>query len=187
MTRRIGMAALLAARELGMAALAMPSPTLAMQILDAADHAELAAEIIATHVNRIALHGGRIARLVRAPDSFAVEHDAASGDLYLRPAGGASPSGRFRRLWELARRPSRVDSSKSPSSHAGLVVPVPRGRYCCMPNRSCPYSARDGANREPRVSSSASTMPRALSKALTCAIAMRTGMRHDTDFDRLAA
>ena len=25
------------------------------------------------------------------------------------------------------------------------------------------------------------------SKALTCAIAMRTGMRHDTDFDRLAA
>ena len=136
-------------RRIGMAALAMPSPTLAMQILDAADHAELAAEIIATHVNRTALHGDGIARLVRAPDRFAVEHDAASGDLYLRPAGGGSPSGRFRRLWEPPRRPSRVDSSKSPSSHAGLVVPVPRGRYCCMPNRPCP-SARETEQFESR-------------------------------------
>ena len=56
-----------------------------MQILDAADHAELAAEISATGVNRIALHGDRIAKVVRAPDGFAVEHDAGSGDLYLRP------------------------------------------------------------------------------------------------------
>ena len=66
------------------AALAAPAPALAMQILDAADHAELAAEISATGVNRIALVGDRIARVVRAPDGFAVEHDAASGDLYLR-------------------------------------------------------------------------------------------------------
>ena len=56
-----------------------------MQILDAADHAELAAEISATGVNRIALSGDRIAKVVRSPDGFAVEHDAASGDLYLRP------------------------------------------------------------------------------------------------------
>ncbi len=68
-----------------MAALAAPAPALAMQILDAADHAELAAEISATGVNRIALAGDRIARVVRAPDGFAVEHDAVSGDLYLRP------------------------------------------------------------------------------------------------------
>ncbi len=67
------------------AALAAPAPALAMQILDAADHAELAAEISATDVNRIALAGDRIARVVRAPDGFAVEHDAVSGDLYLRP------------------------------------------------------------------------------------------------------
>ena len=66
-------------------ALAAPLPALAMQILDAADHAELAAEISATGVNRIALAGDRIARVVRAPDGYAVEHDAASGDLYLRP------------------------------------------------------------------------------------------------------
>ena len=79
-------AALLALHIVVMGALAAPVPALAMQILDAADHAELAAEISATGVNRIALAGDRIAKVVRAPDGFAVEHDGASGDLYLRPA-----------------------------------------------------------------------------------------------------
>ena len=73
--------------------MALGAPAAAMQILDAADHAELAAEISATDVNRIALAGDRIAKVVRAPDGFAVEHDAASGDLYLRPAGGMSADG----------------------------------------------------------------------------------------------
>ena len=92
MTRRTGMAALLAAPLFLMAAVA---PAAAMQILDAADHAELAAEISATNVNRIALMSDRIARVVRAPDGYAVEHDGASGDLYLRPsaAPGAAPGG----------------------------------------------------------------------------------------------
>ena len=80
-------ALLLALHLLTMGALAAPVPALAMQILDAADHAEIGAEISATGVNRIALMGDRIAKVVRAPDGFAVEHDAASGDLYLRPAG----------------------------------------------------------------------------------------------------
>ena len=83
-------AMLLALHILAMGALAAPVPALAMQILDAADHAELAAEISATGVNRIALMGDRIAKVVRAPGGFAVEHDAASGDLYLRPAGPRS-------------------------------------------------------------------------------------------------
>ena len=78
-------AALLALHILAMAALAAPAPALAMQVLEAADHAELAAEISATNVSRIALAGDRIAKVVRSPDGFAVEHDAASGDLYLRP------------------------------------------------------------------------------------------------------
>ena len=86
MTRRTGMAALLAAHVFFMAAVAAVPPAAAMQILEAADHAELAAEISAGGVNRIALAGDRIAKVVRAPDGFAVEHDAASGDLYLRPA-----------------------------------------------------------------------------------------------------
>ena len=80
-------ALLLALHLLYIGALALPLPAAAMQILDAADHAEIAAEISATGVNRIALAGDRIAKVVRAPDGFAVEHDASSGDLYLRPAG----------------------------------------------------------------------------------------------------
>ena len=66
------------------AMVAAPLPAAAMQILDAADHSELAADISATGVNRIALAGDRIAKVVRAPDGYTVEHDAASGDLYLR-------------------------------------------------------------------------------------------------------
>ena len=85
--RRGGFVLLLAIHIATLAAFAAPGPAAAMQILDAADHAELAAEISATQVNRIALHGDRIAKVVRAPDGFAVEHDGASGDLYLRPAG----------------------------------------------------------------------------------------------------
>ncbi len=79
-------AMLLALHILVLGGLAAPAPALAMQILDAADHGEIAAEISATHVNRIALAGDRIATVVRAPDGFSVEHDARSGDLYLRPS-----------------------------------------------------------------------------------------------------
>ena len=85
-------AMLLALHILAMGALIAPAPAQAMQILDAADHAELTAEISATHVNRIALAGDRIAKVVRSPDGFAVEHDARSGDLYLRPLT-AEPAG----------------------------------------------------------------------------------------------
>ena len=81
--RRHTLAALAAAHLVFMGALAVPA--MAMQILDAADHAELGAEISATGVNRIALAGDRITKVVRAPDGYAVEHDAGSGDLYLRP------------------------------------------------------------------------------------------------------
>ena len=63
------------------------APAAAMQILAASDHAELKAEISGTAVNRIALDGDRIAQVIRAPGGFTAEHDAARGDLYLRPAG----------------------------------------------------------------------------------------------------
>ena len=66
-----------------------PAPAWAMQILDAVDHAELEAEISDRAVSRIALAGDRIARVIRGPDGFVVEHDAARGDLYLRPADGS--------------------------------------------------------------------------------------------------
>ena len=61
------------------------APASAMQILDAADHAELAAEVSATGVNRIALGHDRIRRVIRAPGGFEVEHYPETGDLYLRP------------------------------------------------------------------------------------------------------
>ena len=66
------------------------APAAAMQILDAADHAELAAEISDRAVSRITLAGDRVARVVRGPDGFMVEHDKARGDLYLRPLERAS-------------------------------------------------------------------------------------------------
>ena len=84
--RRRRFALLLAVHLIYMGAVATTAPAAAMQILEAADHAELAAEISARGVNRIALAGDRIARVVRSPDGFAVEHDAASGDLYLTPS-----------------------------------------------------------------------------------------------------
>ncbi|MDE0705852.1 MAG: type-F conjugative transfer system secretin TraK [Rhodospirillaceae bacterium] len=71
-----------------LACVALPMPAAAMQLLEAADHAELTAEISATEVNRIALIGDRVARVVRAPDGYAVEHDAATGDLWLRRVDG---------------------------------------------------------------------------------------------------
>ncbi len=62
-------------------------PASAMQILDAVDHAELEAEVSDRAVSRIALANDRIARVIRGPDGFQVEHDPARGDIYLRPAG----------------------------------------------------------------------------------------------------
>ena len=64
----------------------------ATEILDAADHAELTAEVSATGVSRVALMGDRIARVIRAPGGFQVEHDPGTGDLYLRPLS-AGPGG----------------------------------------------------------------------------------------------
>ena len=91
---RTGTAALLALL-VSAAALAMTAPPArAMQILEATDHAELAAEISARDVSRIALGGDRIKRVIRAPGGFGVEHDPESGDLYLRPLApaGAPPT-----------------------------------------------------------------------------------------------
>ena len=90
--RRRPRAALAALHLLSIGVLSAPAPAAAMQILEAADHAELAAEISATGVNRIVLGNDRIAKVVRTPDGYAVEHDAGSGDLYLRPSVAAFSS-----------------------------------------------------------------------------------------------
>ena len=88
---RVGLpaAALLAAC---MALAALPEPAAAIQTLEAADHAELEAAASATGVTRVALADDRIRRVIRSPGGFDIEHDAASGDLYLRPAEALDPS-----------------------------------------------------------------------------------------------
>ena len=64
------------------------APAAALQILQATDHAELSAEVSSTEVNRIALEGDRIARVVQSAGGFTLEHDPVSGDLYLYPGAG---------------------------------------------------------------------------------------------------
>ena len=88
-------AGMLAAHLICMAA---AGPASAMQIIEAADHAELTAEVSATGVNRIALSHDRIRRVIRVPGGFETEHDPETGDLWLRPltaleagASGRSP------------------------------------------------------------------------------------------------
>ena len=89
--RRVGRpVALLAVACIAFAAL--PGPAAAIQILDAADHAELEASVSATGVSRVALVNDRIRRVVRSLGGFDVSHDAASGDLYLSPAEVAGPA-----------------------------------------------------------------------------------------------
>ena len=70
---------------------ALPEPAAAIQTLDASDHAELEAAVSATGVTRVALADDRIRRVIRSPGGFDIEHDAASGDLYLRPLETPEP------------------------------------------------------------------------------------------------
>ncbi len=69
----------------------LPQSAAAIQTLDAADHAELEAAVSATGVTRVALADDRIRRVIRSPGGFDLEHDAASGDLYLRPLEAPGP------------------------------------------------------------------------------------------------
>lgn len=68
------------------------APASAMQILDAADHAELEAVISDRSVSRITLANDRVARVIRGPDGFTLEHDKSRGDLYLRPLETTAPA-----------------------------------------------------------------------------------------------
>ena len=71
---------------------ALSGPAAALQVLEATDHAELKAAVSATGVSRVALADDRIRRVIRSPGGFDVEHDAVSGDLYLRPADVSGPA-----------------------------------------------------------------------------------------------
>ncbi len=89
---RIGrrLAALLIAQLMTVCA---AGPAQALQIIDAVDHAELTAEVSSTEVNRVALDGDRVARVIQSPGGFTVEHDPVRGDLYLYPTGALGAVG----------------------------------------------------------------------------------------------
>ena len=112
------------------------APASAMQILDAADHAELAAEISDRAVSRITLAGDRVARVVRGPDGFTLEHDKSRGDLYLRPleraSGGSAPLTLFIGTakgftYRLTLRTAARDSAQIMIRNAA-AVPEPKAR-----------------------------------------------------------
>ena len=105
---RLAAAAAVAAHLIYMAA---AGPASAMQILEAADHGELAAEVSATGVNRIALSHDRIRRVIRAPGGFVTEHDPETGELYLRPVAagqGAEPDRPTARRSSCSSAPRRA-------------------------------------------------------------------------------
>lgn len=64
----------------------------ALQVLEADDHSELVAEISDSDVNRIALAGDRIARVIQSPRGFIVEHDPVRGDLYVSADPSVPPT-----------------------------------------------------------------------------------------------
>ena len=97
----------------------------ALQVLQASDHAELAAEVSDTQVNRIALDGDRIARVIQSPGGFTVEHDPVRGDLYLYPDAAADA---LHAADEL-RSAEALRGADSFSTSDGWPAPVPVTLY----------------------------------------------------------
>ena len=67
------------------------APVHGVQVLEAADHAELEAEISTTALNRIALEHDRVSRVIGAPPGLVVEHDPVRGDIYLKFGASTGP------------------------------------------------------------------------------------------------
>ena len=129
------------------ALLALPGPAAAIQTLDATDHAELEAAVSATGVTRVALVDDRIRRIIRSPGGFDVEHDAATGDLYLRRAEAPGPASdemsdaplpvtlflgtergfTYRLTLTPDARPSAQVLIRNAAAVAGLPAPAPAG------------------------------------------------------------
>ena len=169
-TRRICGGRLAAAVVAHLIYMAAAGPASAMQILEAADHGELAAEISATGVNRIALSHDRIRRVIRAPGGFVTEHDPETGELYLRPVAagqGVEPEAADRApvilfigtekgfTYRLTLTPSDRDSAQIlirngaalARAEAGAAVPAARAD----PRIGSPPRTRSGVRGRPRV------------------------------------
>ena len=93
-------------------------PAQALQIIEAVDHAELTAEVSSTEVNRVALDGDRVARVIQSPGGFTVEHDPVRGDLYLYPTGTLAGGGDARSRAPFAAAPG----PRAPALRAAAVT-----------------------------------------------------------------
>ena len=100
-----------------------------MQILEASDHAELTAEMSATEVNRIALDGDRVSRVIQSPGGFTVEHDPVRGDLYLHPGRSGGVRDGARRLARASGCASTRDALRGDGTGVH-VPPEPVGGRC---------------------------------------------------------
>ncbi len=135
------------------------------RVLEAADHAELAARVSASGVVRIALPGDRIARVVRAPGGLRVEHDPASGDLYLHPAGGAAAAGSAAAPEAVSGAAPEIRAEAAPQvAPEVLFIGTERGftyRLSLMP---APAGASQILIRNPAVMASAFTPARTVER-----------------------
>ena len=122
----------------------LTSPAPAMQILEAVDHAELAAEASATGVTRIALAGDRIRRVIRSARGFAVEHDAESGDLWLRPVAPERVDGAPVTLFIGTERGFTYRLALIPVARAGAQILIRNGD-------APPRGAEGAGGSDPRV------------------------------------
>ena len=131
------------------------------RILDAVDHAEIAAEMASDGVVRVALLGDRIARVIRAPGGFVIENDPAAGDLYLRPTAERAPPesdappmpGAPRGPADLAPPVSLFIGSERGSTYRLTLTPVPGGPAQILIRGVDP---EPGTQRRPRPKTAAS-------------------------------
>ena len=112
----------------GLLMVTLTSPAMALQVLDAVDHAELTAVISNSHVSRIALVDDRIERVVRGPDGFELEHDPHRGDVYLKPQ--IQPGREAWEMWEETGHPGvpgqpATELEKNPVYRDGEGVHLP--------------------------------------------------------------
>ena len=139
-------------RPLLSAALLLPAglllsagPVQALQVLEAADHAELEAEISSTAVNRVALENDRIVRVIQAPGGLVVEHDPVRGDVYLRVNGGvagASPG----MSPDTARLTLYLGTERGLTYRLSLNVTERDSAQILIRNDAAAHSAVDGAS-----------------------------------------
>ena len=82
--------------------LLLSGASMAAQTRFAKDNAEIAAVVSSGEVNRISLHDDRIRSVTGLPAGFSVEHDGATGDVFLIPQDFGAPANGFINLFVIS-------------------------------------------------------------------------------------